>query len=67
MVGGLIGVVVSLAVNGLLRLYSSFEPVVNVRVLSLALIISVTVGIVFSVAPAVKAARKNPIDALRNA
>jgi ABC-type antimicrobial peptide transport system permease subunit len=31
----------------------------------LAVAISIGVGIVFSVAPALKAARKNPIDALR--
>ncbi len=63
--GGIIGVILSLVINGLLRLYTDLEPVINLRVLVLAVFVSVGVGVVFGVAPALKAARKNPIDALR--
>jgi len=63
--GGVIGILMSLAINGLLRLYTDLEPVVNLTVLGLAAGISVAVGIIFGVAPAAKAARKSPIDALR--
>lgn len=64
-VGGLIGIIVSLAINGLLRLYSGLHPAITIPIMVLAVAISVAVGIIFSVAPALKAARKRPIDALR--
>jgi putative ABC transport system permease protein len=64
-VGGIIGIFSAFVINLLLRLYTSFHPVITWLTLVLAVGISVTVGIVFSVAPALKAARKNPIDALR--
>jgi putative ABC transport system permease protein len=63
--GGIIGIIVSLIINGLLRLYTSLHPAITVPIMILAVAISVAVGIIFSVAPALKAARKNPIDALR--
>ena len=63
--GGIIGIILSLAVNGVLRLYTNLEPVINLRVIALAAVVSVCVGIIFGVAPALKAARKNQIDALR--
>jgi len=64
--GGLIGVVVALAVNVGLRIYTNLQPVVSLPVVLLAAGVSLVIGVVFSVVPAVKAARKNPIDALRN-
>jgi putative ABC transport system permease protein len=64
-VGGLIGIVFSLIINGLLRIYSSLHPAITIPIMILAVVISVAVGIIFSVAPALKAARKRPIDALR--
>jgi putative ABC transport system permease protein len=63
--GGIIGIVVSLIINGLLRLYTSLHPAITIPIMVLAVVISVSVGIIFSVAPALKAARKRPIDALR--
>jgi len=64
-VGGFIGIAVSLIIFGLLRLYTGLHPVINAPVMILAVAVSIIVGIIFSVAPALKAARKNPIDALR--
>ena len=63
--GGFIGILVSLIIFGVLRLYTSLHPVINAPVMILAVAVSIIVGIIFSVAPALKAARKNPIDALR--
>ncbi|HCM51751.1 TPA: ABC transporter permease, partial [Candidatus Saccharibacteria bacterium] len=65
LIGGALGIGLALVINLLLRLYTSLEPVVNVPVIILAAGISVLVGIIFSTAPALKAARKHPIDALR--
>lgn len=63
--GGFIGILVSLIIFGSLRLYTDLHPIINTSVMVLAVAVSVIVGIIFSVAPALKAARKNPIDALR--
>ena len=63
--GGLIGILTALVINLLLRLYTTFHPVITITTMILAVGISVVVGIIFSVAPALKAAHKNPIDALR--
>jgi putative ABC transport system permease protein len=63
--GGIIGIIVSLIINGLLRLYTSLHPAITIPIMVLAVVISVGVGIIFSVAPALKAARKRPIDSLR--
>jgi putative ABC transport system permease protein len=64
-VGGIIGIILSLIINGLLRIYTSLHPAITIPTMIVAVAISVGVGIIFSVAPAVKASRKNPIDALR--
>ncbi|MBX4197463.1 ABC transporter permease [Candidatus Saccharibacteria bacterium] len=63
--GGIIGVIVSLIINGLLRLYTSWKPVISVPVILLAVGVSVAAGLIFSLIPALKAARKDPITALR--
>jgi putative ABC transport system permease protein len=65
-VGGIIGVLLSFVVNFLLRLTTTIEPVVSWQVVLLAAFVSLLVGIIFGTAPALKAARKDPIDALRN-
>lgn len=63
--GGIIGITLSLLINQLLRLYTSWKPIISVPVLILAVVVSVIVGLIFSIAPALKAARKDPITALR--
>lgn len=64
--GGLIGVLVSLAVAFLIGTFTSLTPVVTWQIVVLATFVSLAVGILFGTAPAIKAARKDPIDALRN-
>lgn len=63
--GGLIGILASLIIYLGLRIYTNLQPVITWPVVVLAVTISVAVGIIFSVAPALKAARKDPITALR--
>lgn len=64
--GGVVGVLISLLINGLLRLLTSVQPVITWQIVALAAGVSLVVGIIFGTAPALKAARKDPIDALRN-
>jgi putative ABC transport system permease protein len=63
--GGIIGILLSLAINGLIRIYSSWEPIINIWVVIIAVGFSILIGVIFSTIPALKAAGKNPIDALR--
>lgn len=64
-VGGIVGVLASLVINFLLHIYTDMQPVISPQLMVLAVLVSVAIGIIFSVAPALKAARKDPIDALR--
>jgi ABC-type antimicrobial peptide transport system permease subunit len=65
-VGGILGVVVSLFANYLLRVFSPFSPVITWQVLVFAVGTSIVIGVIFGVTPAFRAARKDPIDALRH-
>jgi putative ABC transport system permease protein len=65
--GGLVGLVTSF---GLVNLISSFSPtdnapIIKVTALAIAFAFSVLVGILAGIFPAIKAARLNPIQALR--
>lgn len=64
--GSLSGLLVAGIVMLLLRIFTNLEPVVNLSVVIFAIIGSVVIGTVFGVAPARKAARKDPIDSLRS-
>lgn len=64
-VGGFLGVLAAGLFYAFLRIYTHLQPVITLWVVLLALGVSMAVGIVFSAAPALKAARKDPIDALR--
>ncbi|MBC7581708.1 ABC transporter permease [Aeromicrobium sp.] len=63
--GAFIGVFISLAINLVLRILTDLAPVVQWQVLLAATIVSMLIGIIFGSVPALKAARKDPIAALR--
>ena len=64
-VGGFLGVIISFFISMLFRIFTDFIPIITPTMVLGALLISVFVGAVFGVAPAVKAATKDPIKALR--
>lgn len=64
-VGGLIGIALSMLANFLLRIFTDLSPVITLGVITVAVVVSVVVGIFFGITPALKAARKDPIEALR--
>ena len=64
--GGLTGIVISLLVILLLNVYTDLKPVVSLEAMGIAVAVSLAIGIIFGTLPAIKAARKDPIEALRH-
>lgn len=64
--GGFIGIALSLFIDYLLRIFTTLTPSISWLALVIATGVSLLVGIIFGSIPALKAARKDPIDALRN-
>ncbi|MBI2798302.1 ABC transporter permease [Candidatus Saccharibacteria bacterium] len=63
--GGLLGLGLSYLAGRVVQKVANITPVFSFKALLLALGVSLAVGVVFGVAPAVKAARKRPIQALK--
>lgn len=66
LVGGIAGAFLSVVVNYLLRIFTDVQPVITLPIVLAATFVSLIVGIVFGITPAMHAARKHPIDALRS-
>lgn len=64
-VGSLFGVIFAFAINFFVRLTTDLQPAINLKIAGIAVGVAIAVGVVFGVAPAFRAARKDPIDALR--
>lgn len=64
--GGVIGVALALVITAGINVFTTFHALVNWPVALIAIGVSVAVGVVFGTAPAAKAARKDPIQALRH-
>lgn len=64
-VGGVVGILGSLFSNYVLRITTSLEPALDPVLYIAALVGAIVIGSVFGLAPAIKASRKDPIEALR--
>lgn len=64
--GGVLGIVASLLLNILLRIFTNLAPVISLPIMGISLAVVLVAGIIFGVTPALKAARKDPITALRH-
>lgn len=63
--GGVIGILIAAGVSFLIAIQFGFFPLLSLTTILLALGISIGVGVIFGSWPALRAARKDPIDALR--
>lgn len=63
--GGAIGLAISLLIGLLVKTKAGFAPEFNLWVIALAVGISAGIGILFGLWPAIRAARKDPAEALR--
>lgn len=65
LIGGVVGVFVSFVASIVISKITPVTPDITLFSIILAFSISVGTGIIFGVAPAIKAARKDPVEALR--
>ena len=65
LVGGIIGIVISFIMAAMIRLFTNMQPVITWQIVLIASGVALSIGIIFGITPAIKAARKDPIDALR--
>jgi putative ABC transport system permease protein len=65
LVGGLIGLGISMGIGAIVAAKTPLTPVFSLPVIGAAFGISLVIGAVFGIWPALRAARKDPIEALR--
>jgi ABC-type antimicrobial peptide transport system permease subunit len=63
--GAILGIIASLLINLILRILTDIQPIVEWQPIVAATFVSIVIGILFGSVPALKAARKDPISALR--
>lgn len=66
MIGGVVGTAISMAFCYAIRVGTPIKPSTTPAILGLAIGMSAAVGVVFGLVPARRAARKDPVDAIRN-
>jgi putative ABC transport system permease protein len=63
--GGLLGVVLGFAMSQLIAWLAGWSTIVTISSILLAFVVSISVGLIFGIYPAVKAARLDPVEAIR--
>lgn len=66
LLGGLIGIIVSFIAGYIIRAQTAITPAIDPWIMLLAAGVSLGVGVIFGTWPAIRAARKNPIQALKH-
>ncbi len=64
-VGGLIGLVAAYIIAFFVATVFSFQPALTWEIVAIAMGLAIIVGVIFGLYPAIKASRKDPIEALR--
>ena len=65
-VGGSVGIVFGFAMSRLIAWLAGWSTIVTASSIALAFLVSISVGLVFGIYPAMKAARLDPVDAIRH-
>lgn len=64
--GGIIGIITSIIASYIIGAQTAVQPALDFWIIMLAFLVSIAVGVIFGTWPAIRAARKNPIEALRH-
>lgn len=64
-IGGVLGVVIGILFAVVIGYFIGIAPIFSLLTIFISLIVSMGIGIIFGVTPAKKAAKLNPVDALR--
>jgi ABC-type lipoprotein release transport system permease subunit len=65
-VGGLLGIGCGFGLSRLVAVMAGWSTIITVHSILLAFVVSVSVGLIFGIYPAAKAARLDPVEALRH-
>jgi putative ABC transport system permease protein len=65
LVGGSFGIIFGFAMSRLIAWLAGWSTIVTITSIVLAFLVSISVGLVFGIYPAVKAARLDPVEAIR--
>jgi ABC-type antimicrobial peptide transport system permease subunit len=66
LLGGILGFALGYALTFATSLITPFEPYISGEIIATVATITLTLGLIFGIYPALKAARKNPIDSLKH-
>jgi len=64
--GGVIGIAFGFVMSRLIALLAGWSTIVTASSIALAFLVSISVGLVFGIYPATKAARLDPVEAIRH-
>ncbi|MHB8278971.1 MAG: ABC transporter permease [Candidatus Humimicrobiaceae bacterium] len=64
-IGGILGILFAVLLSFILRKFAGFNTAITVFPIILAVCFSTAIGVIFGIFPAMRAARLNPIEALR--
>lgn len=64
--GALAGIFVAFLINIVLLIFTNFQPAITWPIVLISAVAAVVVGVIFGTIPAIKAARKDPIESLRS-
>ena len=65
LLGGLLGLAIAFLIGQIIAANTPLQPVFSLQVIATAVSLSVVIGVIFGLWPAMRAARKDPIEALR--